>query len=643
MNTRFGASLPLVKPALAVAVGIVVGRLSGFAVPIWVVCLPMGLILLLSVSRLTTESRWPLKSLLLIVAFMLLGMCRFSSTQAILTEVREAHFHGRLLLDGNCRCTQHRCRVPARTSVVNDTSGMESIKLELVLPIAYEAVLTPGSIVETTGMMTRFHEAANPFQYDPLERAKEQGLAGQLKADSIVVIHPAPAGWRWRGQRWLWAGLSGIENPRVRGMSYALLTGDKSELDPQLRTVFARCGTMHLLAVSGLHAGLVAWIPMLLMRRYRQRYWAIPLFVLVIGVVWGFAWFTGLSASVIRAAAMLSMMALGLLLRKRVSTLNSLAAAALFMLLSEPKLLFNAGFLLSFLAVAAIVCFTPIIRAQVPVFRRRWLNGIMNSSSVTLAAQAGTTPVSLYFFHQLPLLFLPANLIAVPLGTLLLYLLMLHAILLSFGIDLNALTWLITQLGHGLIIASEAISGISWAALEGVGFGLAASLLLALLLIVIFRILATDEPRNWWPALFPAIALIIAIPQNNEAHPEIVVFSQFKGIGIGLSTGSSAYVIADEEASDFAFGGWQKRYKASVHRVRTDTIFHLDGWRVEHCNGKWSVGPLLLLPETDNVAVDSLGGWRLKRKWRSWLLIHPEQKELKEWNWDEKALHLTFR
>ncbi|MGF1565525.1 MAG: ComEC/Rec2 family competence protein [Flavobacteriales bacterium] len=643
MNARFGSSLPLVRPALALVLGILFGRMSSISLPLWCLAILFGLLVLLHATKTPREAQYPIRSMLVLLCFVALGYRSYQETRLPYTTMAEGRIEGRLHIAGNPRCNDYKCRVVATVNLV-DTTGFQRLnKLELVVPARFEAQLIEGSMVKVTGRGAPFRHPPNPYQYDPVERAKAQNLTGQLIADSIAIVHQAEYGWRLRGQRWLWAGLSGIDNARVRGMCFALLTGDKSELDNDLRTAFARCGTMHLLAVSGLHAGLVAWLPLLLMRRYRQRHWSIILFAVVIAVVWGFAWFTGMSASVIRAASMLSMMALGLLIRKRVSTLNALAAAALFMLLSEPDLLFNAGFLLSFLAVAAIVSFTPIIREQLPVTRRKWLNGILGSSSVTLAAQAGTTPVSLYCFNQMPILFLPANLVAVPLGTLLLYLLMLHTVLLSAGVDFGALTWLINAIGRVLIGASEAIASLKWAAAEGIALSLTATVLLAVSTVVYFAILVKKAPRNWWPILPLAIAFIVLLPQQRESSSELVFFSQYKGVSIGLRNAETAYVLADETSGDFAFGGWLKQHRATVIRLASDTLFYLDGWRIERCNDRFNVGPLVLLPTGKNAQENSeLGGWRLRRKWNSWLLIHPKKENLDDWNWDDAALRVQF-
>lgn len=642
MQRRTGSTLPLVRPAVAVIIGIALGKVSGWSPPLVV---PLGVFsvsLIFEVFRKPPESRFPFRSGLLFIAFALTGVWRYGSTDAPYLPIAEGRVTGEVVVLGAPRCSAYKCRVNVLANVADSIQVLRTCTLELVASPEKEAALIEGNRLWVSARCAPFKPPPNPHQYDPLERAHALNLSGQLLSDSMYVMTAHSMGWRLRGQRWLWTALAGISDTKVRGMCYALLTGDKSELDRELRSAFARCGTMHLLAVSGLHVGLVAWLPMLLMRTYRQRHWAAVLCTLVIIVVWGFAWFTGLSASVVRAAGMLSLMALGLLIRKRVSTLNALAAAAIFMLISDPELLFNAGFLLSFVAVAAIVSFTGVFRQRMPVTKRRWLNAVFDSSAVTLAAQAGTTPISLYFFRHMPLLFLPANLIAVPIGTLLLYLLMLHTLLIGLGVDLGILAWTITTVGRILIAVSEAIGSLEWSAIEGVALSGFGAFALAASTIVFVRILGSPIPRNWWPMLPMGIGVVTGLPKPHTDASELVLFSEPKGISIGIRDGQNAYIVTTEYSSDFASGGWSSKHDAIPIAMHSDTLTFVNGWPIERCNDRFGIGPFVLLPEKAVSDTSELGGWRLRRKWQTWLLIHPRKRKLEDWDWTQKALSVQL-
>ena len=194
-----------------------------------------------------------------------------------------------------------------------------------------------------------------------------------------------------------------------------LLLGDRADFPPDLRQSFSASGLSHILAVSGLHMGVIASLVYLLLfplawsetgRKLR------PLLTLL--VVWIYACVTGLSPSAVRASIMASFLLTAEFLERRNSSLNALFAAAFFMLLYDTRLVFDAGFQMSFAAVAAILLFYNRLNigGRSPHRLVRWMS---SCTAVSIAAQAGALPIAVYYFHTLPLLFLIGNLVVLPL------------------------------------------------------------------------------------------------------------------------------------------------------------------------------------------------------------------------------------
>lgn len=208
-----------------------------------------------------------------------------------------------------------------------------------------------------------------------------------------------------------------IPRQQEYGIAQALLIGYREELDKGIVQAYTNTGVVHIIAISGLHLGLI-YITLLQLLKWMPK---VARAVLVIAVLWAFSLLTGASASVLRSAVMFSIMATGqFMLGRYANSRNTLAAAAFLLLCYQPYFLLDVGFQLSFLAVGGILfCYQPVYDWW--MLRNKWLDKLWQMIAVSIAAQVFTWPVCLYYFHQFPNLFLLANLIAVPLSTMLLY------------------------------------------------------------------------------------------------------------------------------------------------------------------------------------------------------------------------------
>ncbi|MGB0929389.1 MAG: ComEC/Rec2 family competence protein [Chitinophagales bacterium] len=206
-----------------------------------------------------------------------------------------------------------------------------------------------------------------------------------------------------------------VGSPAEIGVASAILLGYKANLDDQVRDTYANTGAMHILAVSGLHVGIIFILInnlLFFMERIHRR-GKILKFFLVIVVIWAYAFITGLPPSVSRAATMFSIFAIGEVFNRKAFSFNALAASAIFLLLYNPYMIKMVGFQLSYAAVAAIMWL------QKPIYRifavkNYLLDYVWKISSVSIAAQLGTVPLSVYYFHQFPTYFWLSNLVVIP-------------------------------------------------------------------------------------------------------------------------------------------------------------------------------------------------------------------------------------
>ncbi len=197
-----------------------------------------------------------------------------------------------------------------------------------------------------------------------------------------------------------------------------LLLGQRGQIDPEIQRRFARTGVIHVLAVSGLHVGFILLLLMGLFSILRLP--EIPRTILLILALIIYAALTGGKPPVVRASLMAAIILLGYLFQRRANVVNSLAVAALILLMINPFMLFDAGFQLSFLAVLGIVLFYNRILNFFQFSPQNALQRFLKMKLlplliVSFAAQLGTLPLTLYYFHRLPTYALLANLVVIPL------------------------------------------------------------------------------------------------------------------------------------------------------------------------------------------------------------------------------------
>lgn len=277
----------------------------------------------------------------------------------------------------------------------------------------------------------------NPGGYDFEKRMADKGIrvSGFLADPALLVLTgPNLRAWPWQRLSFLRTRVSALIDARMsspfNGLAQALLTGDQSKIPREIQEAFSRAGVSHLLAFSGLNLTLVGGLSFYLIRflfglsetlmlRINIRKWAL------IGTffpVLGYTLLAGMSPSAARAFVMVSMVLMALLLNRYSDLLNTLALAALILLLFSPEALFRPSFQLSFIAVWAIGYLLPRLVAvdaqgeeRKKSLVRQGLIYLWGSFGVSLVCQLATAPVVAWWFHQISFIGLLSNLILVPL------------------------------------------------------------------------------------------------------------------------------------------------------------------------------------------------------------------------------------
>lgn len=284
------------------------------------------------------------------------------------------------------------------------------------------------------------------------------------------------------------------------GQSYAVLAamtlGDKSSLSDRLKEDYSVSGASHILALSGLHLGIIYAILSLI---FLRRRWQIASQVLILLAIWTYVFIVGMSASVVRSAVMITVYSFVSLLNRNKMSLNTLAVAAVVILIVNPLYLYDVGFQMSFAAVFFIILFyRPVLNLMpgcvmgIPVIRQIW-----QMMSVSLAAQIGVAPLIAFYFGRFSCYFLLTNIIVVPAATIILY----GAVLMAALSFVPYLQTLLSALLLKVVVLLN--SGVSFvaelpgASIDGIAIGLL-QLVLIYVAIFSFSVLVVYAKKMMW-------------------------------------------------------------------------------------------------------------------------------------------------
>ena len=303
-----------------------------------------------------------------------------------------------------------------------------------------------------------------------------------------------------------------INDEYARGVALALVLGVKDDLQDDLIRAFSATGAMHVLAVSGLHVGIIYAIVFLLLKalglsrkKYRWLLAAVSIFIL-----WGYAMLTGLSPSVLRAVTMFTFVALGRAMFRHGSIYNTLAASAMALLLYNPYLIMSVGFQLSYLAVFGIVYLQPKLYALVTV-RHKIMDKIWAITCVSIAAQLATAPLSMLYFHQFPTYFLLSNLVVIPAAFVILLGGVALLVFSAVSVISTTLGWLLTKFVVGVNALVIWLSKIPGSKIEGIHLSIIDTWLVYAL--IVFFILLVVRKRIVYLKLALGVAACFAFSQ----------------------------------------------------------------------------------------------------------------------------------
>lgn len=415
--------------------------------------------------------------------------------------------------------------------------------------------LSYGAIIHFKTELKEVEPPKNPGQFDYKYYLQNKGIYHQcyLNSNSYEILKENNGNiaysWANNARKTLinqlkQSGLSGHE----LAVASALLLGYDDDIDNELLQGFSASGTMHILSVSGMHAGLVYLLFTWLLQFLGESLWArIFRVALIITTLWVYALLTGFSPPVIRAAVMFSFLSVGQLLNRYTNPINILAGSCMLMLVINPLLLADVGFQLSYLAVLGIsLLYSPIYNLWESKY---WLlDNIWQITAMSLVAQLVTFPLGLFYFHQFPNYFIISNLLIIPLSTiiifggiLLLALSFIQPIAVVLGYLLNKVIFIL----NWLVIQNKSLP---YATTSNVNFSLPETCIIYIV-ITVLTVAFYYKKRQW---LFAGLALLVVFYTNriyltNKVlqQQKLIVYNTPKSTAIEVISGNKSTLYAD--------------------------------------------------------------------------------------------------
>jgi len=314
--------------------------------------------------------------------------------------------------------------ISADKFIVNDKTVNDKIKFLCKLRgndkgrQEFYKMMKPGFEIELTGRFIRGRERRNPGEFDYDHYLMAKGIQGIIIIDSLTnvkIINEAPeifSNTIFQVRKYVNNQISLKQNKETAALLRGLLLADRREIDQETKTQFINSGVVHVLAVSGLHVGFIALIFIILFGRFNIYLRSV---LTIIGLLF-FMILTGVPPSVFRATVMALVIIVAFLANRSTNIFNSLAIAALLILIINPDEIYSPGFQLSFSAVTAIGVIYPIISRLINRFnvQSKFVRYVLLFMAVSFAAQIGTLPFTLIYFGKLSVVALAANLIVIP-------------------------------------------------------------------------------------------------------------------------------------------------------------------------------------------------------------------------------------
>jgi competence protein ComEC len=596
-GSNFWKKSPFVKLLLAMMAGIMVQWRFQFGINTWCIILSVAFTILLSFFIIPFFNRYRFAFINGIVTSII-----FFSIGAMLAWQKDIRNNKQWL--GNFYKEKDALIVTVDEPPVEKTKSIKAnatvsyllqngksipVKGKIILYFKKDSSLqlTYGSQIFFKKSLQEIKNSGNPGGFDYKRYSLFQGITHQvyLKTDEFEVLNGKKENWFRKfiyssREKVLTILRTNIKGDKELGLAEALLIGYKDDLEQSLVQSYTNTGVVHIIAISGLHLGLIYWLLALMLKplkKKRRTRWLSP--VLIITGLWLFSLLAGAQPSILRSALMFTCIVLGESWSKKTSIYNTMAVSAFILLCINPYWLWDVGFQLSYAAVLSIIIFMRPIYNWFYI-KNKLLDFFWKLNAVTLAAQILTVPLSIYHFHQFPNLFILTNFLAVPLSSAIL----LGEILLCVISFIPAVAILVGKLIAWLIWLMntyiERIETIRFALWDGLQISILQAILLVLFAVGASYWLMEKSVRGLKFGLFALLAFVglrsFSFIQSNQQQ-KIIVYNVPQKRAIDIVNGRNYFFVGDSDllTNDFARNFHLKPSRILYRIKEVDTLDNL--------------------------------------------------------------------
>ncbi len=350
-------------------------------------------------------------------------------------------------------------------------------------------------------------------------------------------------------------------------LAMALLLGDKQYLEAETKSSFSNAGAMHVLAVSGLHIGILLQVILLFFKQFSKFISRNKAIVIALIIIWLYAFLIGLPASVVRSAFMFSVIYIGIIWSKSNNSINGLFFSAFVLLLVQPNWLFDVGFQLSYIAMLGILTiYKPI--STLWYIKNKYLLKVWQGIVVGLSAQVFTFPLVLYYFHQYPNYSILTNLfLMVIIGAVMISGLI--ALMLSVVPFLNQLSFFVFgKLLELMRWGIEQVQDLKMSIAQGFDLSL---FQVVIVFVIVFLLVFVKWKKKMIIAYFTGIITILFTLNYNRfihhSEEHLFVFNHKKKTVVVRSSGMNICLYTDKEDAEYLMQNYSKIYPGNLKYV----------------------------------------------------------------------------